>query len=116
MRFWAINSRMAAPCIESTMRRCTEAREERRLSRRGGKSAARASHPPFALTFSPFLPNQEAETEHHQDRIAMETGPQPTLILVPAQLAFRLFVILLHPVSAVGVLDHLLQRGMGAPV
>src|SRR5512140_1640654 len=116
MRPWVINSRMAAPCIQSTMRRCTEASDERRLSRRGGKGTPRASDPAFALTFSPFLPHQEAKAEHHQDGVAMEAVPQPTLILVPAQLPFRFFVILLDPMPAMGVFDHLLQRGMGPAV
>jgi hypothetical protein len=37
--------------------------------------------------------------------MAMKSVPAAPLIWIPAQLRFRLLMILLHPVAAMGILD-----------
>lgn len=71
---------------------------------RGGKSTPCQAVSILALL--PFEPNQQAVGEHHQDRVAMKTIPASPLILVPAELGFGFFVILLDPVAPMGILDH----------
>src|SRR5262249_60826494 len=64
----------------------------------------------------PLLLAQEAVGAHHQDAVAVEAGPQPALVLVPAQQPLGLLVELLHPVAPVRVLRHRRQGRLGAEV
>src|SRR3989338_323484 len=105
-----IHSRAASSHNRSTTWRWTSASERRRRSGRGGKSPAGPTPADDLLPLVPLQPDQEAVAEHHQDRIAMETVPQPTLVLIPAQQAFGFFMELLDPVAAMGVLHHRRQR------
>src|SRR5579871_3753123 len=103
-------SRMASSRSQSHTRRCTSASGLRLRSARGGKSLPRSSPqaPPLPLLI--LLPDQKAVRQHHAYRVPMKTRPQPPLVLVPTQEPLRLLVELLHPVSAMRVLHHLLQR------
>ena len=71
----------------STIWRWTCARERRRRSGRGGKSPTGPTAPDDALPRVPLQPDQEAVAEHDQNGVTMETLPQPTLVLIPAQQA-----------------------------
>src|SRR5215470_8161212 len=110
------NSRMAAQRSHSLRRRWSSGNARRRRSGRGGKSGARPSAPPAALPLPPFQPHQKTIAQHHCDGVAMKAIPAPSLILIPAQLGFGFLMILLHPVAAVGILDHRGQRHGGREV
>src|SRR5215472_7852444 len=109
----SINSRRAAQRSHSLTRRWTSGSGIRRRSGRGGKNAPRASTHGTLLALSHFQPDQKTIAQHDGDGVAMKTIPAPALILVPAQLGFGFLMILLHPVAAVGILDHRGQRRGG---
>ena len=90
--------------------RWTCGRGTRRRSLRGGKSSTGATTSPPSLPLLPLPPHQVAVGQHHRHRMPVEPGPQPPLVLVPAQQPLRLLVELLHPIAPVGVLHHPLQR------
>jgi hypothetical protein len=102
----AINSRIASYRSHSTMYRWISAIERRRESRRGGKSPASGARAFSLLPLSPFVPDQKAETEHDRQSLPMKPIPAATLVLIPSQLTFGFFVILLDPVTTVCILDH----------
>ena len=64
------------------------------------------------LSLLELLPHQETVRQHHQHTVPVETGPQPALILVPAQQFLGFLVKPLHPVPAMRVLHHPHQRRM----
>jgi hypothetical protein len=113
MRSSSINSRMAAQRSHSLTRRWTSGRGNRRRSGRGGKSGPRPSAQWAVLPLPPFQPDQKTVAQHHRDGVPMKPLPAPPLILIPAQLRFRFLMILLHPVTAMGILDHHRQRRVG---
>src|SRR5262245_8021357 len=110
MRSRATNSRTAWNRSQSTTRRWTAGSGARRRSRRGGKSPAPQAGPGYLLPVVELLPDQEAVRQHDGDRVPVEPGPQPPLVLVPAQQPLRLLVVTLHPVPPVRVLDQLRKR------
>src|SRR5215813_8291479 len=116
MRSRSFSSRRACSRSQSQMRRWISGRGKRLRSGRGGKSPAGASPPGYLLPLLPLLLDQEAVGEHHQDAVAVEAGPQPALVLVPAQQPLGLLVELLHPVAPVRVLRHRRQGRLGAEV
>ena len=76
------------------------------------------SPPPSArtsprLTLLPLAPDQETVGQHHTDRMAMKTRPQPPLILIPTQEPLGLLMILLHPMPSVGILHQTIQGTFG---
>src|SRR5262245_57148286 len=103
-------SRTASRRSQSTTRRWTSGRGSLRRSGRGGKRPARSAAPAPCLAVLELLPDQEAVRQHHQHAVAVKAGPQPALVLVPAQQALGLLVELLHPVPPMGVLHHPHQR------
>jgi hypothetical protein len=98
----AIYSRIASYRSHSTMYRWISAIERRRESRRGGKSPASGARAFSLLPLSPFVPDQKAETEHDRQSLTMKAVPAATLVLIPSQLTFGFFVILLDPVCSCG--------------
>src|SRR5919204_1938156 len=112
MRPNAINSRMAAQRNHSLTRRWTSGRGVRRRSGRGGKSGPRASAHFALLALARFQPDQKTIAQHHRNSVPMKAIPTSSLILIPAQLRFRFFMILLHPVTTMGILDQHRQGGM----
>jgi hypothetical protein len=112
----SINSRMAAQRSHSLTRRWSCGSGRRRRSGRGGKSGPRPSAQLAALPLPPFQPHQKTIAQHHGDGVAMKAIPAPSLILIPAQLGFGFLMILLHPVAAVGILDHPGRRRGGREV
>src|ERR1700739_3094356 len=102
----SINSRRAARGIHSLPRRWSGGSGRRRRSGRGGKSDPRPSTQLASLSLPPFQPHQKTIAQHHGDGVAMKAIPAPSLVLIPAQLGFGFLMILLHPVAAVGILDH----------
>src|SRR6516225_7511059 len=106
MRPGAINSRMAAQRNHSLSRRWSSGSGIRRRSGRGGKSRPQASAHFTLLALAHFQPHQKTIAQHDGDGVAMKAIPAPPLILIPAQLGFGFLMILLHPVAAVGILDH----------
>src|SRR5512143_1340050 len=106
----AANSRIASRRSQSITWRCTSGSDTRRRSGRGGKRPAGTTTPALLLPLLPLLSDQEAVGQHHTDRMPMESGPQPPLVLVPAQQTLRLLVVPLHPVPPVRVLHHRRQR------
>jgi hypothetical protein len=113
----SINSRMAAQRSHSLTRRWSSGSGTRRRSGRGGKSGPRpAAH--FALLalvhFQP--PHQKTIAQHDGDSVPMKAIQASSLILIPAQLGFSFLMILLDPVAAVGILDHLGQRHGGREI
>src|SRR6516225_6382875 len=112
----SFSSRRACSRSQSQMRRCTSGRDTRLRSGRGGKSPTGTSPQGYLLPLLPFLLDQETVSQHHYHTVAVEAGPQPPLILVPAQQSLGLLVKLLHAPAAVRVLHHLLQRRRGAEV
>src|SRR5436309_3527401 len=116
IRSRSFSSRRACSRSQSQMRRCTSGRGTRRRSGRGGKSPTGTAPQGYLLPVLPLLEDQEAVGQHHQHTVAVEARPQPPLVLVPAQQSLGLLVELLHPVAAVGVLHHPLQRRVGAEV
>src|SRR5215813_11129885 len=101
---------------QSQIRRWISGSDTRRRSRRGGKRPALAAAPAYPLPLRELLPDQEAVRQHHTHRVAVEAGPQPALVLVPAQQPLGLLVELLHPVPPVRVAHHPPQRGLRAEV
>src|SRR6516225_9015126 len=93
MRPDASNSPMAAQRNHSLSRRWICGSGTRRRSGRGGKSGPQAAAHFALLALAHFQPHQK-------------TIPAPSLILIPAQLGFGFFMILLDPVTAVGIFDH----------
>jgi hypothetical protein len=110
---------MAASRNQLASRRWISGNEVRRVSRRGGKSTPHPSGFAHLISFAPFQPHQETVTQHHHDRIAMKAVPQAPLILIPAQFAFRFFMILFDPMTPMGIFNHLTQtcvRGKVTPI
>ena len=106
----AINARMAAQRNPSLTRRWTSGSGTRRRARRGGKNRPRPPAP-FALRpLVPLQPDQKAVAQPHRERVPMKALPAPALILSPAQVGFRFFMIVLDPVAALGLLH---QHGQG---
>src|SRR5436190_1827873 len=103
-------SRTASRRSQSTMRRWTSGRGSRRRSARGGKRPARPAAPAHLLALLELLPHQETVRQHHQHTVAVEPGPQPALILVPAQQSLGFLVKPLDPVPTMRVLHHPHQR------
>src|SRR5919199_2610714 len=94
-------------------------RVRRRRSGRGGKRVAWATSASRAASLAQLQPDQAAVGQHHGDRLPMEAGPQPPLILIPAQLPFGLFMERLDGIPPMGIAGHLFPRGRGwqiAPV
>src|SRR3989475_12044978 len=89
---------------------CTAGSARRQRSGRGGKRVAWATAVCVAMALPQLQPDQKAHGQHHRDRMPVKARPQPTLILVPAQLLFGLLMPLLDGVPAMGVVDQLLQR------
>src|SRR5690349_21225911 len=113
------NSLTASRRSQSTTRRCTSGRDIRRRSGRGGKSPPRAPRAGSIRPASPFLPHQEAVSQHHTERVPVEPLPPAALILVPAQEPLGVLMEPLHPVSPVRVFDQPLQgriRPQVAPI
>src|SRR3954452_11935644 len=110
------NSLAASSRSPSQTWRWTSGNDSRRRSGRGGKSPPRSSRAGSLLPLLPLAPDQEAVRQHHADRVPVEARPQPPLVLIPAEQPLRFLMILLHPVPAVGVLHHLLQRRVRAEV
>src|SRR5215831_14369792 len=110
MRSNSINSRMAARRSHSLTRRWTSGSGTRRRSERGGKSGPRPPAHFAVLPLPPFQPDQKTVAQHHREGVPMKAVPTPPLILIPAQLCFRFFMILLHPVAAMRILDPHGQR------
>src|SRR5215471_13408551 len=110
------NSRMAVQRSHSLRRRWSSGNGRRRRSGRGGKSGARTSAQLASLPLPPFQPHQKTIAQHDGDGVAMKTIPAPSLILIPAQLGFGFLMILLDPVTAVGILDHRGPRHGGREV
>src|SRR6266849_2023249 len=106
----SINSRMAARRNHSLTRRWTSGSGTRRRSGRGGKNGTRPAVHFSLLPLPPFQPDQKTVAQHHRDRVSMKAIPPPSLVLIPAQFCFRFFMILLHPVATVRILD---QHGQG---
>src|SRR5437868_3179503 len=113
MRSSSINSRIASQRSHSLTLRCTFGSGVLRRSGRGGKSGAQTSTPFSLLAFVPFQPDQKTEAQHDGDRVAMKAIPATALILIPAQLRFRFFMILLHPVAAMRILHDDREWGLG---
>src|SRR5919112_164770 len=113
MRRESTSSMIAWILSQSATARWTVASDRRLRSRRGGKRPARLAPRRPLRTVSPFEPDQKAEGQHHRHGVAVEGVPAPPLELIPSEQAFRFLVKLLDPVSAVRVLDHRLQRGLG---
>src|SRR6516225_3770994 len=105
MRPEAINSRMAAQRNHSLSRRWSSGSGIRR-SGRGGKNRPGASAYFALLALAHFQPHQKTIAQHDGDGVAMKAIPAPPLILIPAQLGFGFLMILLDPVTAVGIFDH----------
>src|SRR5215472_14540901 len=112
----SINSRMAIQRSHSLRRRWSSGNGRRRRSGRGGKSGPRAPAQLAALALPPFQPHQKTIAQHYGDGVAMKTIPAPSLILIPAQLGFSFFMILLDPVAMVGILNHRGQRCRGREI
>src|SRR5262249_3374338 len=113
------NSWAAARRNQSPIRRWISGSGRRGRSGRGGKSPALDPTPAHPPPLPPLLPDQEGGCQHHGHSVAVEAGPQPPLVLIPAQQAFGLLVVLLHPVAPVRVAHHRLQprpRAQVAPV
>src|SRR5215813_4533841 len=116
MRSRSFSSRGACSRSQSQIRRWTSGRDTRLRSGRGGKSPARAPARGYLLPLLPLLDDQETVGQQHQHTVAVKAGPQPALVLVPAQQPLGLLVELLHPVAPVRVLHHLPQGRRGAEV
>jgi hypothetical protein len=94
-------------------------RVRRRRSGRGGKRVAWATSASRSAPLAQLEPDQEAVSQHHGYRMPMEAGPQPPLRLIPAQLAFGLFMERLDGIPPLGIAGQLFQGGRGrqsAPV
>src|SRR5215831_8386763 len=112
----SINSRRAAQRSHSLTRRWSCGSGTRRWSGRGGKSGPQPSAPLSSLPLPPFQPHQKTIAQHYGDGVAMKTIPAPSLILIPAQLGFSFFMILLDPVATVSILNHRGQRCRGQEI
>ena len=110
------HSRTASNRSQSLTWRWTSGSGTRRRSGRGGKSRPRAAGPGARPPQPELLPHQERVRQHHRDRVPVEPGPQPPLVLVPPEQPLRLLVVLLDPVPPVGVPDQPLQRHLRAEV
>lgn len=105
-----MNSRKASSRSRATTWRWIVAREQRRRSRRGGKSRAWSSGPFQRLAVSPFQPDQETVTEPDQHGIAVKAGPHAAVVLLPAQETLGFCVKLLDPIAPMRILEHPGQR------
>ena len=95
----------------STICRWISSKESCRRSCRGGKRVAGTIRRPRGLlALMPLLPSQEAVGQHDDRRLAMESGPQPALVVIPSQERFTAFMKFLNVPAPMGILDHLLQR------
>src|SRR5881227_3223019 len=111
-----ICSRTASRRSQSTMRRWTSGSGRRLRSARGGKRPTRPAASAPLLALLELLPYQETVGQHHQHAVSVKAGPQPALILVPAQQPLGFLVGPLHPVPAVRVPHHPRQRRVPAEV
>jgi hypothetical protein len=88
----------------------------RRRSGRGGKRVAGATSASRSVPLAQLQPDQEAIGQHHCHRVPMEPGPQPPLVLIPAQFAFGLFMELLHRMAPMSIASQLVHRGRGRQI
>ena len=91
---------------QSQICRWTSGSDTRRRSGRGDRARRRSARTSPRLTLLPLAPDQETVGQHHTDRMAMKTRPQPPLILIPTQEPLGLLMILLHPMPSVGILHQ----------
>src|ERR671916_3153753 len=96
-----------------TTSRCTAGSVLRRRSERGGKKVAGATSPGLTAALAQLQPDQKTVGQHHRDRMPMEARPQPSLVVVPAQLALGLFMKLFNRMAPMGIPRQLCQRGLG---
>ncbi len=78
-----------------------------------GKKHGGATRQSLHLPFASFHVDQETEAQHDQHGIAMKPRPEPFLIMVPAQFAFSLFMILFAPMPPMRVFHRPFQNHMG---
>src|SRR5262249_8967063 len=112
------NSRIASKRSQSPTQRCTSGIVSRRRSGGGAKSKALSPNWSLILALAKLQPDQNTVGQHPRSGVAMETLPTSPWMLIPAQFAFRFFMILLDPRAPMRVLDHLLERRLrreGAP-
>src|SRR5229473_2400830 len=107
MRSNSINSRIAARRSHSLTRRRTG---------RGGKSGSRPSAHFSLFPLARFPPAQKTVAQHHCEGMPLKALPAAPLILIPAQLRFRFFMLRLHPVAALRILHHHGQRHRGREI
>ena len=96
--------------------RCTAGSVPRCRSGRGGKRVAWATPSRLVLSLPQLLPEQKAVCQHHGDGMPVETPPQPSLVLVPAQFPLGLFMELLDGMAAMGNVHQFLQGSRGRQV
>src|SRR5271156_2170305 len=111
-----ICSRTASRRSQSTMRRWTSGRGSRLRSGRGGKRPTRPTASAHLLALLELSPHQETVRQHHQHTVAVESCPQPALILVPAQQFLGFLVKPLYPVPTMRVFHHPHQRRVAPEV
>src|ERR687893_1123214 len=99
-----------------TTSRCTARSVLRRQSARGGKRVTGATSPGLTAALTQLQPDQKTVGQHHRDRMPMEARPQPSLVVVPAQLALGLFMKLFNGMAPMGIACQLCQRGLGGPI
>src|SRR5919205_1958793 len=88
-----------------TTARCTAGRVCRHRSGRGGKRLPRTSAPTHPLSLTQLQPYEKAIGHHYRDRMAVETRPQPALIVIPPQFPLGFLMKLLDRMPAVGIGD-----------
>jgi hypothetical protein len=98
-----MSSSMARMRSQSSSPRWIAASDWRLRSGRGRKSASPRVAPLRALL--PFLLDQEAVGQHHQDGVAMEAIPAASLILIPSQQGFGILMKALDLVPPMGVVE-----------
>ena len=101
------NSQITSTRSHSMIARWTSGNDTRRRSRQGGKSRAGAPSTWRLQALLIFQPGQETIGQHHCHRMAVEALPHSPLMLIPAQLSFRFFMILLDPAAPMLVFHHL---------
>src|SRR5919109_2669965 len=91
--------------------RWTAGSGSRHRSGRGGKWMAGAPPATRGSTLAQLQPEQKAVRQHHSSSMAVETRPQPALVLIPAQLTFGLFMELFDRIATMGIACQLFPRG-----
>jgi hypothetical protein len=68
------------------------------------------------MSMLPFTPSQKAVCQHHNDDVAMEACPLPSLVVTQSQLILGILVEPIYVPTPMGIVHEFLQWGVSREV